>query len=112
LRGGEVLPAVVMLFRYRLEAVSSAKSGLLAKERASNREGTYSIPLAPNALSFVSAKMPLNALVMTATTRLMSQKLSTITQMMKKMQEMKYPESMMAYMRGDHWASEVRVRKL
>jgi formylmethanofuran dehydrogenase subunit E-like metal-binding protein len=54
------------------------------------------------ALFFVSAWME-KVLVMTATKGLMSQKVSTTTQRMKKMLETEYSESMMLYMRGDHY---------
>jgi hypothetical protein len=44
-------------------------------------------------------------LVITATNRLMSQKLRTTTHMMKKKQEIKNSESIMEYISGDHYQS-------
>jgi hypothetical protein len=41
--------------------------------------------------------------VMTATNRLISQKLRTMRQMMKKKQDMKNSESITAYINVDHW---------
>lgn len=63
----------------------------------------YTYGAAPNALFFVSERIAEKVLVMTATKRLMSQKLRTMTQIMKKKQEIKNSESIMEYMRGDHY---------
>ena len=57
---------------------------------------------APKALFFVSDRMAENVFVMTATNKLMSQKLSTIMQTMKKKQDTKNSESIIWYMRGVH----------
>lgn len=57
---------------------------------------------APKALFCVSERMAENVLVMTATKRLISQKLRTIMQTMKKKQETKNSESIMSYIIGDH----------
>ena len=57
---------------------------------------------APKALFFVSFLMAENVFVMTATNRLMSQKLRTRMQMMKKKQDTKNSASIIAYMTGDH----------
>jgi len=53
---------------------------------------------APNALLFVSDRMAANVLVITATKRLMSQKLSIMMAAMKKRQDTKNSESIMLYM--------------
>ena len=57
---------------------------------------------APKALFLVCERIAENVLVITATNKLMSQKLSTMTQMMKKAQEMKNSASIMEYIRDDH----------
>jgi hypothetical protein len=57
---------------------------------------------APKALLFVFDLIAENVFVMTAINRLMSQKFNTITQMMKKRQEMKYSASIAPYIMGDH----------
>jgi hypothetical protein len=57
---------------------------------------------APKALFFVFDLIAENVLVMTAMNKLMSQKFRTMTQMMKKRQEMKYSDSIAEYIRGDH----------
>lgn len=60
---------------------------------------------APNALFFVSERIAENVFVITATKRLMSQKLSTMRQTMKKKQDTKNSESIIWYMMGDHCIS-------
>ena len=57
---------------------------------------------APKALFLVSVLMAANVFVITATKRLISQKLSTRMQIMKKKQDTKYSASIIAYMIGDH----------
>ena len=59
---------------------------------------------APKAECFVSFLIAANVFVITATKRLMSQKLRTMTQMMKKKHDTKYSESIMLYMSGVHCA--------
>lgn len=58
---------------------------------------------APKALFFVSDLIAANVFVITATNRLINQKLRTITHMMKKKHETKNSESTMLYMSGDHY---------
>jgi hypothetical protein len=58
---------------------------------------------APNALLFVSDLIAEKVLVITATKRLINQKLSTMMQTMKKIQETKNSASIIEYMIGDHW---------
>lgn len=58
---------------------------------------------APNALLCVSLLIAENVFVMTATKRLMSQKLSTMMHTMKKKQDTKNSESIMLYIKVDHW---------
>ena len=57
---------------------------------------------APKAECFVSFLIAANVFVITATKRLMSQKLRTITQTMKKKHETKYSASIIEYISGDH----------
>jgi hypothetical protein len=65
------------------------------------RIGTYGA--APNALFFVSFLMAENVLVMTATNRLMSQKLRMMMPKMKKKHETKNSASIMLYITGAHY---------
>jgi len=57
---------------------------------------------APKALLLVSERIAEKVFVITATNKLISQKLRTMTQMMKKKQETKNSASIIEYMRGDH----------
>lgn len=57
---------------------------------------------APNALFFVSDLMAAKVLVMTATNKLMSQKLRTMTAMIKKKHEIKNSASIIEYINGVH----------
>ena len=61
-----------------------------------------SYDLAPNALFRVSERMAAKLFVMTATNKLMIQKLRTTMQMMKNREETKKSESMTLYITGDH----------
>jgi tellurite resistance protein len=58
-----------------------------------------------NALDRVSVLMAANVFVITATNKLISQKLSTMRQVMKKKQDMKNSESITLYINDDHWES-------
>jgi hypothetical protein len=58
---------------------------------------------APKALLFVSDRIAEKVFVMTATKRLISQKLRTTMQTMKKQHETKNSASIIAYIMGDHW---------
>ena len=49
-----------------------------------------------------------NVFVMTATNRLMSQKLRMMTQTMKKTEDTKYSASMMLYINGAHFFVKIR----
>ena len=64
------------------------------------QEVTYGA--APKALFLVSDLIAENVLVMTATKRLINQKLSTTMQTMKKQHETKNSASIMEYISGDH----------
>jgi hypothetical protein len=55
-----------------------------------------------NALDRVSVLMAKNVFVITATNKLISQKLSTIRQVIKKTQEMKNSASITLYINGAH----------
>jgi len=55
-----------------------------------------------NALDRVSVLIAENVFVITATNKLISQKLSTIRQVMKKKQDMKNSESITLYINVDH----------
>jgi UTP-glucose-1-phosphate uridylyltransferase len=56
-----------------------------------------------NALFCETSLIAENVFVITATNRLMSQKLSTMIQMMKKKQQMKNSESITEYINDDHY---------
>ncbi len=56
-----------------------------------------------NALDCVSVLMTKNVFVITATNKLISQKLSTIRQVIKKTQEMKNSASITLYINDAHW---------
>jgi tellurite resistance protein len=60
------------------------------------------------ALDFVSVLMAENVFVITATNKLMSQKLSTTMQVMKKKQDMKNSESITEYINDDHYNTRQR----
>ena len=62
---------------------------------------------APNALFFVSDLIAAKVLVMTATNRLISQKLRTIMATIKKKHEIKNSASIIWYMSPDHYDSKV-----
>jgi hypothetical protein len=55
-----------------------------------------------NALDRVSDLIAENEFVITATNKLISQKLRTMRQVMKKAQDMKYSESITLYINPDH----------
>ena len=56
-----------------------------------------------NALERVSVLIAENVFVITATNKLISQKLSTMRQVMKKKQDMKNSESITLYINVDHY---------
>lgn len=64
---------------------------------------------APNALFLVSERIAANVFVITATNKLINQKLRTTTQIMKKKQETKNSESIIAYINGVHLLWEAMV---
>lgn len=57
---------------------------------------------APKALFFVSARIAAKLFVITATNKLINQKLRTIIPIMKKKHEMKNSESIIEYINGVH----------
>jgi hypothetical protein len=70
---------------------------------ASTSQSASTYGAAPKALFLVSDLIAEKVFVMTATKRLISQKLRTIIQTMKKQQETKNSASIIEYMSGDHW---------
>lgn len=67
-----------------------------------NLKQNHTHAAAPKALFFVSDLIAANEFVITATKRLISQKLSTIMAIMKKRHETKYSASIIEYIRGAH----------
>ena len=64
-----------------------------------------------NALLCETSLMAKNVFVITATNRLMSQKLSTTMQVIKKKQQRKYSESITVYINCAHYNKQVKERQ-
>jgi hypothetical protein len=91
-------PPVVLILIDRYESGFSPYT--ISLFRRNKIQATYGA--APKALFCVSDLIAAKVFVMTATNRLISQKLRTIMATMKKKHEMKNSASIMEYIRGDH----------
>ena len=89
-------PAIILL----VSELFRSETNLSTLRQEVRRIITY-VP-APKALVLVSFLIAEKVLVMTATNRLMSQKLRTMTHIMKNKHDMKNSESIIEYIRGDH----------
>jgi len=92
-------PCLILLVNNGLDAINVAKRS--AKDRERGTAVIYGS--AENALDCVCVLIAENVFVITATNKLMSQKLSTTTQMMKKKLEKKNSESITEYINDDHY---------